>query len=98
MCAAFGSHLKPFIILSDINMPQLNGLELRRKLQVDAELHLRCIPYIFFTTALNQQVVVDAYSTSTQGFFVKPISFEDLKETIDLMIKYWKKCASPNNF
>lgn len=89
---------RPFIILSDINLPELNGLELRRKVQLDAELSLKCIPYIYFTTALNQQIVVDAYSTSAQGFFVKPSDFNDIKETIDLMIRYWKKCAAPNNF
>jgi DNA-binding NarL/FixJ family response regulator len=59
---------------------------------------LKCIPYIYFTTAINHQAVIDAYSTSAQGFFVKPTSFEELKETIDLMIKYWIKCAAPNNF
>ncbi|MCE6989569.1 hypothetical protein [Dyadobacter sp. CY323] len=54
----------PFIIISDINLPQLNGLELRRKVQTDAELSLKCIPDVYFTTAINQQVVIDAYSTS----------------------------------
>jgi CheY-like chemotaxis protein len=89
---------RPFIIISDINLPKLNGLELRKKVQTDADLSLKCIPYIYFTTALNQQAVIDAYSTSAQGFFVKPGSFEELKETIELMIKYWIKCAAPNNF
>ena len=89
---------RPFIIISDINLPQLNGLELRRKVQNDAELSLRCIPYVYFTTAINHQVVIDAYSTSAQGFFVKPGEFAEIKETIKVMIDYWKKCAAPNNF
>jgi CheY-like chemotaxis protein len=89
---------QPFIIISDINLPMLNGLELRKKVQTDADLSLKCIPYIYFTTAINQQAVIDAYSTSAQGFFVKPNSFDELKETIELMIKYWIKCAAPNNF
>ncbi|GGB81858.1 response regulator [Dyadobacter sediminis] len=89
---------RPFIIISDINLPQLNGLELRQKVQTDAELSLRCIPYVYFTTAINQQAVIDAYSTSAQGFFVKPGAFDDIKETIRVMMEYWKKCAAPNNF
>ncbi|MCF0075724.1 response regulator [Dyadobacter sp. CY261] len=89
---------RPFIIISDINLPQLNGLELRKKVQTDAELSLRCIPYVFFTTALDQQAVIDAYSTSAQGFFVKPGAFDEIKETIRTMIEYWRKCAAPNNF
>jgi len=88
----------PFIILSDINMPRLNGLELRNKLQTDAALSLKCIPYLFFSTAINQQVVIDAYSTSAQGFFVKQTSFEELLDTIRVIVEYWKKCAAPSNF
>lgn len=89
---------RPFIIISDINLPKLNGLELRQKLQTDAELSLKCIPYVYFTTAINQRAVIDAYSTSAQGFFVKPSGFDETKETIKVMIEYWKKCAAPNNF
>jgi CheY-like chemotaxis protein len=89
---------RPFIIISDVNLPQLSGLELRRKMQVDEELSLKCIPYVYFTTAINQQAVIEAYSTSAQGFFVKPGTFEEIKDTIKVMIEYWKKCAAPNNF
>jgi DNA-binding NtrC family response regulator len=89
---------RPFIILSDINLPKLNGLELRKKLHTDAELNLRCIPYIFFTTALNHQAVIDAYSSSAQGFFVKPGAFQEVKDTVRVIIEYWKSCAAPNNF
>jgi CheY-like chemotaxis protein len=89
---------RPFIIISDINLPQLNGLELRKKVQTDAELNLKCIPYVYFTTAINQDVVIDAYSTSAQGFFVKPGEYEEIKQTIRVMIDYWQKCAAPNNF
>jgi len=88
----------PFLILSDINMPVLNGFELRRKLQEDAELSIKCIPYLFFSTAISQRIVIDAYSTSAQGFFVKQTSFADLVDTLKVIIDYWKKCAAPNNF
>lgn len=88
----------PFLILSDINLPKLDGLELRRKLKNNADLNVKCIPYLYLTTALNHQIVIDAYSTSAQGFFVKPNSYNEIKETIQLIIEYWKKCAAPNNF
>jgi CheY-like chemotaxis protein len=88
----------PFLILSDINLPKLDGLELRRKLKNDADLNIKCIPYLYFTTALNHQIVIDAYGASAQGFFVKPSSYEDIRDTIKLIIEYWKKCAAPNNF
>jgi len=88
----------PFIILSDINMPRLNGIELRNKLQTDAALNLKCIPYLFFSTAANQEAVIDAYSNSAQGFFVKQTSFDALRNTITIIVEYWKKCAAPNDF
>jgi len=88
----------PFIILSDINLPKLTGFELRQKLKTDANLALRCIPYLFFSTALNQRAVIDAYSLSVQGFFVKQDSMAELEKTISVIMEYWKRCAAPNNF
>jgi len=88
----------PFIILSDINMPKLSGFELRTKLKEDAELAIKCVPYLFFSTALNQKSVIDAYSLSVQGFFVKQNSMDELEKTITVIMEYWKRCAAPNNF
>jgi len=88
----------PFLILSDINLPKLTGFELRDKLHTDAQLKLKCIPYLFFSTAVNQKMVIDAYSSSVQGFFVKRTSFDELLETVKVIVEYWKKCAAPNNF
>ena len=88
--------VEPFLILSDINMPRLNGLELREKIQNNAELRLKCIPYLFFSTSAEQQHVVDAYSKSIQGFFVKPNSIPQLTNTMRKIVEYWQECVSPN--
>ena len=88
----------PFLILSDINLPRLNGFELRTKLKTDADLAVKCIPYLFFSTSQNQKMVIDAYSMSVQGFFVKQPSLAELEKTISVIIEYWKRCAAPNNF
>lgn len=88
----------PFLILSDINLPKLNGFELRTKLKTDAGLAVKCIPYLFFSTSLNQQAVIDAYSMSVQGFFVKQTTIMELEKTISVIMEYWKRCAAPNNF
>ena len=87
---------KPFIILSDMNMPKLNGLELREKIINNEDLRVKCIPYLFFSTSAEQKHVVDAYSKSVQGFFVKPHSVDELKQTIKIIVEYWQKCESPN--
>ena len=88
----------PFLILSDINMPKLNGFDLRNKLKLDADLAIKCIPYLFFSTALNQEMVINAYSVSAQGFFVKEVSVQEIEKTITVIMDYWLKCAAPNNF
>lgn len=88
----------PFLILSDINMPKLNGFELIDKLHTDAALQLKCIPYLFFSTAADQKTVIKAYSLSAQGFFVKPSSMLEMEEVIRDIMNYWQKCAAPNSF
>ena len=88
----------PFLILSDINMPKLDGFALREKLRTDSKLSNKCIPYLFFSTASNQQSVIDAYSQSVQGFFVKQTSMVELEKTISAIMEYWRRCAAPNDF
>lgn len=88
----------PFLILSDINMPKINGLELRNKVHTNEKLHIKCIPYLFFTTSANKQSVIDAYAMSVQGFFVKPVSFDKLESTIRKIMEYWKECIAPSEY
>jgi CheY-like chemotaxis protein len=88
--------IEPFIIFSDINMPKLNGMELREKVHQNEDLRLKSIPYLFFSTVAEQENVIDAYSKSVQGFFIKPSKFEELMDIIKTIVEYWQKCVSPN--
>lgn len=88
--------IEPFIVFSDINMPVLSGMELRNKIHENEDLRIKSIPYLFFSTVAEQQSVIDAYSKSIQGFFIKPSNYEDIKSTIKTIVEYWQKCVSPN--
>jgi len=88
----------PFLILSDINLPKLDGFTLRKMVHTNDELSKKCIPYLFFSTSVSQKTVSDAYTMSVQGFFMKPMGFEELKDTIRVIVEYWQKCFSPNNY
>lgn len=88
--------IKPFLILSDINLPKLTGFELRKKIHTNEDLNLKCIPYLFFTTTSTQKAIVDAYSQSVQGFFVKPNNIDKLESTIKKIVEYWQECEAPN--
>ena len=92
------SNIIPFLILSDINMPKLDGFALRDKIKMDAKLQLRCIPYLFFSTSVVQDDVIKAYSLSVQGFFKKESTQSELEKTITVIMEYWKRCSAPNNF
>ena len=88
----------PFMILSDINMPRLNVFELKKMLYTNEKISSKCIPYLFFTTSAELKTVIDAYTISAQGFFLKPDIYSKHVETMGTIVKYWKECYSPNNF
>lgn len=87
---------QPFIILSDINMPRMNGFEVRNLVCLNER--LKCIPYLFFTTGVSKQAVQDAYAMSVQGFFIKPATLAELQNTIKKIIEYWQECYAPSQF
>ena len=92
------SDVQPFLILSDINMPKINGFELRNKVFTNEQLQVKCIPYLFFTTGANKQSVVDAYAMSVQGFFLKPNSINEFENTIRKIVEYWQECIAPSQY
>lgn len=86
----------PFLILSDVNMPLINGFELREKIQNNAEASVRSIPFLFLTTGAQNEAVKGAYARSAQGFFIKPSSTKELQGTIRKILDYWQACYSPS--
>lgn len=90
--------VSPFLILSDINMPRINGMELRSLVYTNEQLHIKCIPYLFFSTSATKETVLDAYSMAVQGFFVKPSSYAQLQGTIRKIMEYWTECIAPSEY
>lgn len=85
----------PFIIISDINMPKMNGLELLRELQEDEFLSQKAIPFVFLSSSSTQAEVKEAYRQNAQGYFEKPVEFRDLVTLIEKVLEYWAKCIHP---
>jgi len=92
------TEVQPFLILSDINMPKIDGFELRSKVFTNEQLQIKCIPYLFFTTGATKKAVTDAYALSVQGFFLKPTSMADFERTIRKIVEYWKECIAPSQY
>lgn len=85
-----------FLILCDINMPVMNGLELRAHLNADEALRQKSIPFIFLSTAIRERDIQHAYDMTVQGFFQKENSLEQMQEVIASIVKYWHKSKHPN--
>lgn len=91
------SGTEPFLLLSDINMPKVDGFTLRNRIFNDPILKDRCVPYIFLTTSgSNRDYIQQAYTMSVQGYFCKPVKFEDYKNLISEIMSYWKISKTPS--
>jgi CheY-like chemotaxis protein len=86
---------KPFLIISDINMPLMNGLELKKYIQSKDSLRQKCYPFVFLTTTVTTAQVTLAYTLAVDGFFAKGQSYDELKEVLKTIIAYWKKSNHP---
>ena len=88
---------QPFMILSDINMPVMDGLTLAETINSNDYLKSKSIPFIIFTTTENPLIVNRAYKLSVQGYFKKQNSFDELLQDLKLLVDYWVKCKHPNS-
>jgi CheY-like chemotaxis protein len=84
-----------FMILSDVSMPRLTGVELRHNIEANEKLRSRCIPFIFFTTATTKTAISEACRSVSQGFFLKPNSFKELEDIVKKIVEYWMGSQSP---
>ncbi len=88
---------QPFIILCDVNLPKQNGIDFKRQIDSDPQLRKKSIPFLFFSTSVDQNSVNEAYTEMTvQGFFQKSNTYKDLKKMVKLIIDYWMACRHPN--
>jgi len=87
---------KPFVILCDINLPRMNGLEFRREINESEYLRQKSIPFVFLSTSAIPEQVNEAYTLTVQGFFVKQFSMQGMQATLNCIMEYWLSCVHPN--
>jgi CheY-like chemotaxis protein len=88
---------QPFLILSDINMPGLSGMELKRILENDPYLAAKGVPFVFISTNATPVSVRYAHALSVQGYFEKPQSMEGITAMFRILFDYWELCKHINN-
>ena len=86
--------IPPVLIISDVNMPKISGIEIREKINSNEKLQKLQIPYVFFTTA-QRAMVVGSCSLSDYGFFTKPSTMREMQNTIKSIVEHWLGCYTP---
>lgn len=81
------------LILLDLNMPKMNGIEFLKQLRLDE--NLKSIPVIVLTTSNEDKDKVEAYKFNVAGYILKPVTFSSFVETVATMNKYWTLSEMP---
>ena len=87
------SNLKRLIVLLDLNMPKMGGLEFLKVLRSDP--HLYKLPVIVLTTSDQAQDLEAAYELNVAGYVIKPVEFPRFVEIINVIAHYWSICLVP---
>jgi CheY-like chemotaxis protein len=85
---------RPGLILLDLNMPRMNGLEFLQIIKADTA--LRSIPVIILTTSTYEEDKRHAYAYSVAGYIIKPIDYDHFVSIIGTVYAYWLICELPS--
>ena len=85
---------KPCLILLDLNMPRMNGIEFLKAIKNDDI--LKSIPVVVLTTSRGEQDKVESFRLSVAGYIVKAVDYKKFVETIRMIDLYWTLSEMPN--
>jgi CheY-like chemotaxis protein len=86
---------KPHVIILDINMPKMNGLEFLQEIRKDE--NLKRISVFVMTTSNEDSDILNAYNLNVAGYILKPLSFEKFQNSMSTLNSYWKLCERPSS-
>ena len=81
------------LVLLDLNMPRMNGIEFLRELRSDSELH--ALPVVVLTTSDAEKDKIEAFNLNVAGYLVKPVTFPGFAELMATLNKYWTLVDMP---
>lgn len=84
---------EPCIILLDLNMPKMNGIEFLKVAKNDSK--LKCIPVIVLTTSKTDQDKFESFRLSVAGYMIKPVDYIKFVEIIKTIKIYWTLSELP---
>jgi two-component system, response regulator len=77
----------PRLVLLDLKMPRMDGLEVLRQLKQDAR--TRSIPVVMMTSSREEGDLVESYALGVNSYVVKPVDFDSFAETVAQVGMYW---------
>ena len=81
------------LVLLDLNMPRMSGIELLREIR-DRD-NLRHLPVVVLTTSDDERDRIDAYNLNVAGYILKPVTFFNFVEAMATLNKYWTLVELP---
>lgn len=84
---------KPCIILLDLNMPKMNGIEFLQIVKNDNR--LKRIPVVVLTTSRNEQDRVESFNLGVAGYMVKPVDYQQFVNVVKTINLYWTLSEFP---
>ena len=81
------------LVLLDINMPKMNGIEFLREVRADPALKSLCV--VVLTTSNEDRDRMEAYQLNVAGYLVKPVTFVDFVDVMATLNKYWNLMEFP---
>jgi CheY-like chemotaxis protein len=84
---------KPFVILLDLNMPKMSGIEFLKIIKADDS--LKMIPVIVLTTSKEKKDVLDSFDLGAAGYMIKPVDYAKFVEVISSVMLYWDSSELP---
>ena len=85
---------KPGIILLDLNMPRMNGIEFLKIAKSDDD--LKKIPVVVLTTSKEDQDKVDSFNLGVAGYMIKPVDYLQFVEVVKTIDLYWTLSELPD--
>jgi CheY-like chemotaxis protein len=86
-----------FVIISAMNMSDMDGLQFKQMIDSDPGLVKKAIPFIFSSSSASREQVSKAYDYRIQGYFEKPDNLYEMAEMLNAIIQYWVIARHPNN-
>jgi len=81
------------LVLLDLNMPRMNGIEFLRELRADRRLHMT--PVVVLTTSNDERDKVEAYNLNVAGYLLKPVTFSAFVELMSTLNQWWSIVEIP---